>query len=87
MKKIFLAVILTSVFLLTGCQKYNEKTIKKDITKKVNDIKGYHILGDLVIYNGDNTYKYDVEVSNDKDKYRVSLINKSNTYLAGEILV
>lgn len=80
MKKIFLASIFACIFLLTGCQKYTEKTIKKDINKEINGIKGYHILGDLDIYNGDNTYKYRVETSHSSDKYRVSLINKSNNH-------
>ncbi len=80
MKKIILISLLSGILLLTGCQKYTEKTIKKDLNKNVNSIKGYHILGDLNIYNGDNTYKYKVEVSNNKDKYRVSLINKSNDH-------
>lgn len=80
MKKIFLISLLSCLILLTGCQKYNEKSIKKDLNKTVNSIKGYHILGDLDIYNGDNTYKYKVETSHSDDKYRVSLINKSNNH-------
>lgn len=80
MKKVFLISILSCLLLLTGCQKYTEKTIKKDLNKNVNSIKGYHILGDLDIYNGDNTYKYKVETSHSGDKYRVSLINKSNDH-------
>ena len=66
--------------LLTGCQNYNAKTIKKDLNKNISSIKGYHILGDLNIYNGDNTYRYKVETSKNKDNYRVSLINKSNNH-------
>ena len=80
MKKIFLLVVLSSILLLSGCTKYNESSIKKDLNKEIKSIKGYHILGDLDIYNGDNTYRYKVETSNDKDKYRVSLINKSNNH-------
>ena len=80
MKKIFITFLLISFLLLTGCQKYDEKSIVKDLNKDIKSIKGYHILGDLTIYNGDNTYKYKVETSNDKDKYRVSLINKSNNH-------
>lgn len=80
MKKIFLIGLLSGILLLTGCQNYNEKTIKKDLNKNVSSIKGYHILGDLNIYNGDNTYRYKVETSKNKDNYRVSLINKSNNH-------
>ncbi|MBO6194965.1 MAG: hypothetical protein J6O56_01315 [Bacilli bacterium] len=80
MKKIFLLVIFSSILLLTGCTKYTESSIKKDLNKDINSIKGYHILGDLDIYNGDNTYRYKVETSNYKDKYRISLVNKSNNH-------
>ena len=48
--------------------------------QNINSIKGYHLVGKLDIYNGDNTYKYDVESSYYKDKYRVALINKKNNH-------
>lgn len=80
MKKIFLIGLLSGILLLTGCQNYNAKTIKKDLNKNISSIKGYHILGDLNIYNGDNTYRYKVETSKNRDNYRVSLINKSNNH-------
>ena len=68
------------IFILTGCQKYDENSIKNDLNKEVKSFKGYHMLGDMEIYNGDNTYKYSVEVSRNKDKYRVNLINKNNNH-------
>lgn len=81
MKKVFSILFLfIFIFTLTGCKKYNENTIKRDLEKDISSIKGYHLLGDLQIYNGDNTYRYKVETSNDKDNYRVSLINKNNNY-------
>ncbi len=81
MKKVFsILFILIFIFTLTGCKKYNENIIKRDLEKDISSIKGYHLLGDLQIYNGDNTYRYKVETSNDKDNYRVSLINKNNNY-------
>jgi len=80
LKKFFLAVVFSCILLLTGCTKYTESSIKKDLNKNLKSLKGYHILGDLDIYNGDNTYRYKVETSNYKDKYRVSLVNKSNNH-------
>ena len=79
MKKIFLILFLC-LFVLCGCSKYNESSIKNDLNKNINSIKGYHLVGKLDIYNGDNTYKYDVESSYYKDKYRVALINKKNNH-------
>lgn len=81
MKKVFLVLFLSfCMIIMTGCEKKNENTIKRELEKEIGNLKGYHILGDLEIYNGDNTFKYRVETSNDKDNYRVSLINKSNNH-------
>ncbi len=79
MKKIFL-ILLLGLFVFTGCSKYNESSIKNDLNKNINNIKGYHLVGKLDVYNGDNTYRYKVESSYYKDKYRVSLINKKNNH-------
>lgn len=79
MKKIFL-IMFSFIFLLCGCKKVNEDSIKSDLNKNINNIKGYHIVGKLEVYNGDNTFKYDVESSKYKSNYRVSLINKSNDH-------
>lgn len=79
MKKIFLILFLC-LFMFCGCSKYNESSIKNDLNKKINSIKGYHLVGKLDIINGDNTYRYRVESSNYKDNYRVSLINRKNNH-------
>ena len=80
MKKIFFIGLIFSLFFLTGCGKYTEKTIVKELNKKVNAITGYHVQGSMEIYNGDDAYKYDVTSSYENDNYRVSLINKANNH-------
>lgn len=80
MKKIFLTGLFLSLFLLTGCGKYNEKTIVKDLNKKINAITGYHIEGTMEIYNGEDVYSYDVDSSYENDNYRVSLTNQMNNH-------
>lgn len=80
MKKIFFTGLILSLFFLTGCGKYTEKTIVKDINKKLNQISSYHIEGKMEIYNGDDVYKYDVKSSYENDNYRVSLTNNSNNH-------
>ena len=80
MKKIFFVGLIISLFFLTGCGKYTEKTIVKDLNKKINAITGYHVQGSMEIYNGDDAYKYDVTSSYENDNYRVSLINKANNH-------
>ena len=80
MKKIFFIAIGCCLFFLSGCTKYTEKTIVKDINKKINNIAGYHIEGKMEIYNGDDVYKYDVKSSYENDNYRVSLTNNANNH-------
>lgn len=81
MKKIiFVSITLCLIFLTSGCMKYSEKGLVKDLNKKINSITGYHIEGNMEIYNGDNIYKYNVESSYENNQYRVSLINKANNH-------
>ncbi len=80
MKKIFLTGLFLCLFLLTGCGKYSEKTIVKDLNKKINAVTGYHIEGTMEIYNGEDVYTYDVDSSYENDNYRVSLTNKLNNH-------
>ena len=80
MKKILL-LFFFSLFLLSGCGKYDEKDVIKDFSKKVNDTDAYYIEGKLEIVNNDNIYNYDIEVAFKQEKYyRVSLTNISNNH-------
>lgn len=79
MKKIL--VMLFGLIVLTGCSKYNQKGIVKDFTKKINNINGYKLSGDLSIKNNDDVYNYDIEVCYKKDdNYKVTLTNKANMH-------
>ena len=80
MKKKILIGLIFGLFFLTGCGKYNEKDIVKDINKKYNNINSYHIEGNMEIYNGEDVFKYKVKSSYNNDNYRVSLTNKSNDH-------
>ena len=81
MKKNFLTFLIFCLILLTsGCTKYNEKSIVKDINKKLNNLNSYHIEGRMEIYNGEDVYKYDVKSSYEDNNYRVSLTNKANDH-------
>ena len=78
MKKIIVFFIMMMLFV-TGCGKYSEKDIIKEIEKKIED--SYKLSGDLSITNNDEVYDYDVDVSYKKDNYyKVSLTNKSNSH-------
>ena len=79
MKKIF--IIFGFILLLTGCGKYTDKSLIKDISKKVNDAKSYRLVGTLDIYRNEEKYSYDVDSSYKKeDLFKVDLKNKSNDH-------
>lgn len=80
MKKLFFLSITLCLIFLTGCSKYTEKSLVKDLNNKINKISGYHIDGDMTIYSGDNKYEYKVQSSYESSNYRVSLMNKSNNH-------
>ena len=67
------------VLVLTGCGKYTDKDIVKELNKKIKD--GYMLSGELAITNNDDIYNYEVEVSYKKDNYyKVVLTNLSNNH-------
>lgn len=80
MKKIIL-LLLAVLFLMSGCGKYGEEDIVKDLDKKINGASAYQVDGTLEIVNNDEVYNYDVEVSYKKDNYyKVSLTNQANDH-------
>ena len=81
MKKIIPLVLLIISIVLTGCGKYGEKDVVKDLQKKIDKMSAYKLEGDLEIVNNDDVYNYKVDVSYKKDdNYKVSLTNKANNY-------
>jgi len=81
MKKILLASICVVCLLFLGCGKKDEKDILKELTKKIENSSGYHIIGELEIINSEYVYDYDVDVAyKTGDYFRVSLKNKTNNH-------
>lgn len=82
MKKILLFLLtFLFVFSVTGCGKYSESDVVKDLDKKLNKLKSYQVEGKLEIVNNDDVYNYDVVVSyKKKDYYKVSLKNTANNH-------
>ena len=80
MKKICLFLIVLCSLFVTGC--FNSKNnVLKEINKKYDNLKAYSLTGDLEITNNDDSYNYDVKVIyQKKDKYYVSLKNRSNNH-------
>jgi len=81
MKKIFIFIIFFMMIFLTGCGKDTSEDIFKDLTDKINKLTSYSLNGTLDVKNKNNSYSYLVNVSyKEKDKFRVSLTNKSNNH-------
>lgn len=74
MKKIFL--LLISIFLLTGCGKVDKEKIVKEFIDSVESSKSYIANSNMEIYNGEDTFVYDIKVMYmDDDYYRVDMLN------------
>ena len=81
MKKILIVMVFVFCFVLTGCGKYNEKDLIKDLSQKIDKSKGYYLSGTLEMFNNNDKYTYDVNVSySADDNFKVSLINKNNNH-------
>lgn len=82
MKKLILfSAILFSCFFMTGCKKYGEKDVIKELKKATEKTNGYNLKGELEIINNEDSYLYDVEVSYKKgDNFKVDLKNKVNNH-------
>ena len=79
MKKllIFLGVLL----LVSGCGKYNDKDLIKELSEKVEGSNAYRLSGTLEIYRNEEKYTYAVDSSYKKgDLFKVNLINQNNNH-------
>ncbi len=73
-------VVLFSLFLLVGCGK-DESDIVKKFESTVNELKNYHLTGEMEIVNNEDKYNYKVDVTYKKGNYyKVSLVNKENNH-------
>ncbi len=78
MKKIIFVILC---LLVVGCGKSSEKDAYQDLADRIGGLTSYEAKGELLIYRGEDSYSYDVEVAYQKeDNYRVSLTNKINNH-------
>ena len=82
MKKILCSlVVLFCIACLTGCGKETKKTVLDKLSDKIEKTDGYKLEAEMELINNEDSYKYDVTVSYEKDdNFRVSLRNQSNNH-------
>ena len=74
MKKIVL--LLITIILLTGCGKVDEESLISKFKDDVESSKSYITKNSMEIYNGDDTFSYDIEVYYmDDDYFKVNMLN------------
>ena len=81
MKKYLFLFLLVLCLFVVGCGKNSNKSIKDDLIKSINNLKGYELDGKLEVVNNDDVFNYDVSVKfKDGDYYRVTLKNNANNH-------
>ncbi len=80
MKKVlFLSIAI--LLLMCGCGKFDITKAKDEFKNKVNTAKSYELKGNMEIYNNEDTFKYDIVVSYQKDdNYKVTMVNQNNNH-------
>ncbi|MBE6152578.1 MAG: outer membrane lipoprotein carrier protein LolA [Firmicutes bacterium] len=80
-RMLFCVFVFLTVFFMTGCMNSGKDDVLKNLSKKINDSKGYYLTGQMEIINNEESYKYDVDVSFSKeDNFKVSLKNQTNNH-------
>lgn len=71
--------ILMSLLLLTGCGSVDKDKVINSFVDDVESSKSYKLLGDMEIYNDEDTYTYEMEVYYMDDNYfKVNMLNTIN---------
>lgn len=74
MKKII--ILFISLFLLTGCGKVDKEKLVQNFTEQVETSKSYTTNANMEIYNGEDTFVYDINVYYmDDDYFKVEMVN------------
>ena len=67
--------------MLSGCGKFNDNDLLKELNSKIEDSKNYQITATLDIYRNEEKFSYDVISTYKKgDYFKVQLVNKENNH-------
>ena len=81
MKKILKLVLISSIFLLSGCGIKNADSVLKNMEKSLKNANSYYIEGVMEIINHEDTYTYNVKASyQNGDYYKIELTNTLNNH-------
>lgn len=73
--------ILVGLFLISGCGTVDKDKVINTFVDKVESAKSYSLLGDMEIYNDEDTYSYKMEVDYLDDNYfKVRMLNTINEH-------
>ena len=79
MKKVI--AFLGLIFLISGCGNADNKSLIKDLKKKIDNSDTYHMTATLDIYRNEEKYSYNVDSSYQKgDYFKVNLMNQNNNH-------
>ena len=79
MKKIL--IMLVGVWLLTGCGAVDKEKVINSFVDDVESTKSYKLIGNMEIYNDEDTYTYEMEVYYMDDNYfKVDMLNTINKH-------
>lgn len=81
MKNILKLVLISSIFLLSGCGIKNADSVLKNMEKSLKNANSYYVEGIMEIINHEDTYTYNVNVSyKNGDYYKIVLTNTLNNH-------
>ena len=79
MKRIFFLFLV--ILLLTGCGSVDKNKVINTFVNDVESSKSYKLIGNMEIYNDENTYSYELEVYYMDDNYfKVNMLNTVNKH-------
>ena len=81
MKNILKLVLISSIFLLSGCGIKNADSVLKNMEKSLKNANSYYVEGVMEFINHEDTYTYNVNVSyKNGDYYKIVLTNTLNNH-------
>ena len=79
MKK-YIVLLITLLFVVSGCGKGDSANIKDDFVKNLEKKDSYLLKGTMNIISNEDTFTYNITAAKKNDFYRVNLVNTINNH-------